>query len=264
MIPQLQINDELYINFVQFQLLREANLFEMIINGKVCSHLRFYNDQIVFANNSKQMNKECLYCYSNKKKTKAVIFSIDKFNSLDDEINDALTYCEKNGITLQVNHNSMSSMDLDLRFVMVDECKYSIEEFNIIRDQLSLTEKANLNKCSPLFNTNYFNASIKQKERLNKYEDSAEKLQMKKKRQPNRNNFIFKLNLKAKYSRVHYEAEDKSRNNQNICSNSANEDEKTASFTTPIKNNLDEDNLKEKSDCDDIETNDVMNYSFQM
>ena len=73
-IPQIIINNKLILSYKQFKNFSESYpfLFQKIITGKNCCHIRFFEDEMVYPTQSLIDNSEiiCIYCYSLKKTKK--------------------------------------------------------------------------------------------------------------------------------------------------------------------------------------------------
>jgi hypothetical protein len=176
-IPQIIFNDTLAINFEQYEILKELNLLDKISNGKICCHFRFFNGKLAFPNfelnnsyfnegeefflNFKDLenkNKLCIYCNSRKRLRKKVKFFCNFRNSFDEEINQILSFCEENEISISlydsVNlisflngkddkefHNLFNNDDDNYNILMINDQIIKIEEFFEYNDSLLNIEK---------------------------------------------------------------------------------------------------------------------------
>jgi hypothetical protein len=120
-IPQIIFDDILAINYEQFEILQEANLLDKISLGKICCHFRFFNKRLVYPNfesnnfltnegeefflNFQDLQdkiKNCIYCNSRKRLRKKVKFFCNFRNSFDEDINEILSFCEENEISISL------------------------------------------------------------------------------------------------------------------------------------------------------------------
>ena len=156
-IPQIIFDETLALNYPQFITLAEMNLIDKISLGKICSHFRFFGEQVIYPNLSfikneenkflnffNKINKnECIYCYSNKKCKKKINFFCNFRNSNDEETNNILEYCENSNYTINLfdseNLNGFTNKNFTEKqknFFLLNSNKNNNIKLLLIEDQI--------------------------------------------------------------------------------------------------------------------------------
>ncbi len=141
-IPQIIINNKLILSYKQFKNFSESYpfLFQKIITGKNCCHIRFFEDEMVYPTQSLIDNSEiiCIYCYSLKKIKKQVFLSCNLRDSYNKIINDILTYCEDNQITIDlVDYENLYYYNLSMYSQEINEKINLKEDFCVVGNYIS-------------------------------------------------------------------------------------------------------------------------------
>ena len=148
-LPQITIGDDLVLSFEEFELLNECGLFDKIMNGSICNHIRIFNNEVVYSSSLLDEFSYCIYCYSLKKKKQIVTLIANKRDNNDEENNEILSYCEGSNITIKLvdYENSFSDeIEDDIRelcrrkekAVIIDKKVYPISQFFDIFDKIIL------------------------------------------------------------------------------------------------------------------------------
>ena len=218
-LPQIIINHYLSLSYKQFKLLIESYpfLFQKIINGKSCYHIRFFEDQIIYPNQNLIDNSEiiCIYCYSLKKINKDVFLCCNLRDSENQIINEILSYCEDNQITIEIiDYENLYYYDLSKYsddiinkinkkedFCVIGNIISELDNFyNLLEKEKILKEKKNNFKITNLRFENSLNYPIFKKK--NPY-NFIEKLKLN-----GINEVVFNIN-DINNSSIIYEEEDK-------------------------------------------------------
>lgn len=139
-IPQAKIGKHLLVNYEQFINLLECNVLDRIIANDLCDHVRFFQDQIAYVKTENDIEM-CIYCYSKKKVNPKFQFFVPWRNSNDETIDDILSFCEENKITLVLNdiENRICSgsdlHDFSKPFFIFDNEKFQLDAFYDIVDK---------------------------------------------------------------------------------------------------------------------------------
>jgi len=182
-IPQIIINEILSLNFTQFKILTELNLLEKIIYNKICPHIRYFEERLVYpkinfiTKNNKNIdssqvkdcktktlnfveikNENCIYCLSNKKMKKFIKFYCDFRNSYEEENHNILNYCEENEIPIDI-------FDIE-----------NLNSFNISISDDNLNPHFNFLENSKIFYKNITSAYISNFEKILLVDDQVIKI----------------------------------------------------------------------------------------
>lgn len=101
-LPQIKIGNNLVCNYEQFLNLERSGLLEKIVYKKMCSHVRFRNNEINYCHLNDTNDGCCIYCYSKKKLTKMFSFFFNLRDSNNEDVNLILSICEENKFTFDV------------------------------------------------------------------------------------------------------------------------------------------------------------------
>ena len=152
-IPQIIINNKLILSYKQFKNFSESYpfLFQKIITGKNCCHIRFFEDEMVYPTQSLIDNSEiiCIYCYSLKKIKKHVFLSCNLRDSYNKIINDILTYCEDNQITIDlVDYENLYYYNLSMYSQEINEKINLKEDFCVVGNYISDLDNLKIKEIS--------------------------------------------------------------------------------------------------------------------
>ena len=148
-----KINNKLILSYKQFKNFSESYpfLFQKIITGKNCCHIRFFEDEMVYPTQSLIDNSEiiCIYCYSLKKIKKHVFLSCNLRDSYNKIINDILTYCEDNQITIDlVDYENLYYYNLSMYSQEINEKINLKEDFCVVGNYISDLDNLKIKEIS--------------------------------------------------------------------------------------------------------------------
>jgi hypothetical protein len=210
-LPQIIIQESLILTYQQFLTLNESGYMDKLMSRTVCEHIRFFKNEIVYVK-EKLSESVCIYCYSNKKIKKQISVICNLRDYFDEEINEVLTYCERNEIRLEVfdQQNEFEITNPKIKNLLKTEKSHFIIIGENYTDTISFEEffKMKINpKCDSCGKKITFGLSrcgICLSAGCNTTADSSEKKKPEKK---NPYNFIEKLQMKKDYEPVKKEVQ---------------------------------------------------------
>jgi hypothetical protein len=131
-LPQITIGDDLVLSFEEFELLNECGLFDKIMNGSICNHIRIFNNEVVYSSSLLDEFSYCIYCYSLKKKKQIVTLIANVRDNNDEENNEILSYCEGDNLTIKL---------VDYENYFSDEIEHDIRELCRRKEKAIIIER---------------------------------------------------------------------------------------------------------------------------
>lgn len=225
------INESLVLNYEHFITLNENGILEKIFFEKMCYHIRFFRNEIIHLRNNDD-SQLCIYCYSSKKIKQNIVILANFLDSNDEELNEILTFIEKNEITLKIIDyenfckEKIKNLDFTLISALVSkkenciltddeilpfESFYQAMEKNVLTKNITSkclecnkkieNSSLGLKKCFECYiknsgNSNSLSISTNNSSSLSNGSDGLKPLLLTKKRNPY--NFIEKLQLNKK------------------------------------------------------------------